>query len=327
MTDKDEPNEREDMHGVDEREGSTASMASKFDFASMVTPSKLDFTSMMAPSKLDFTSMMALSKFDFTSMVTPSKFDFTSMVTPSKLDFTSMMAPSKLDFTSMMAPSKLDFTSMMAPSKFDFTSMVTPSKFDFTSVMAPSKLDFTSVMAPSKLDFTSITTQFASALTRDLMGTSGGLPGIDMARRADLLSSDALRRLIDAARAVQPRAGLTDGVLDSVARASVLKSPAPLAADGLLVDDSFVVAAWIRDITQQAMRASGLEDRDLKEDATAIYVYLLVASIVLTLLVNFPLPAVIAGMLGASAHQPALYASKMSRKAFRALNAPPDDGD
>jgi hypothetical protein len=68
------------------------------------------------------------------------------------------------------------------------------------------------------------------------------------------------------------------------------------------------------------LAATGLSERDLKEDTVAAYVYLLVGSIVLALLLNLPVFAALGGMLGVAAHPPAKVAARVSRTVYRRLS-------
>uniref|UniRef100_UPI00196656D5 hypothetical protein n=1 Tax=Nocardioides sp. 616 TaxID=2268090 RepID=UPI00196656D5 len=141
-----------------------------------------------------------------------------------------------------------------------------------------------------------------------------------MARRASVLDVEELHRLVGAARDAAPKAVPTDEVIQAVVLKAVYAVPLPVDEQGLLVDDAALVSSWVAALVERALAAAGLSERDLKEDAVAGYVYLLVGSIVFALLLNLPVFAGLGGMLGIAAHPPAKVAAKVSRTVYRRLN-------
>jgi hypothetical protein len=91
----------------------------------------------------------------------------------------------------------------------------------------------------------------------------------------------------------------------------------------LLTDDGRAVETWVSALVVWVTERSGIGERDLAEDAAVAYIYLLVSAVLVALLLQLPIPAVVAGLLGIGAHGPAKVAARLSRSAYRAL----DPGD
>lgn len=109
-------------------------------------------------------------------------------------------------------------------------------------------------------------------------------------------------------------------VVEAVTRRAAGGNAPPTDRDGFLIEDLAVVSNWIGGLVGGVLEATGLAERDLQEDAVAAYVYMLVGSIVLVLLINLPLVAALGGLVGVAAHPPAKSASKIARIVYRRIN-------
>jgi hypothetical protein len=136
-----------------------------------------------------------------------------------------------------------------------------------------------------------------------------------IANQAALIDLSGVRAIVDQARAFDSAALRADRIIEAVARRATYVTPPTLDANGLLVDAA-TASRWVSDLVTQVLTVTGLSERDLKEEAVAAYVYLLVAAVVFAMLLNLPLFAALGGMLGFAAHPPAKVAFKLSRSAY-----------
>jgi hypothetical protein len=178
------------------------------------------------------------------------------------------------------------------------------------------RYDTTALMraAMPTLDTASLLRQLSDELVAHLIDTQ------DPIRRPHIVAFSDLEQLGEAARQLEPDGFNVNDTLGRALRGAAVLIP-PTAGDGLLSDDSSVVGRWVSTVMQQVLDASGLSERDLLEDAVAACVYVTTFSLVVALLVQFPLMLSLAGLTGlGSAHGAGCTASKLARQGLQTLD-------
>lgn len=168
------------------------------------------------------------------------------------------------------------------------------------------------------LPFAAIGEQVASQVSAELAGSNTGW--LRFSTTVNLRAQ--AQRVQGAARQAAAEPAEVTAAVREITRASTAQQ-VPLDHDGLLASDAGRVQEWVRSITVMVLER--IPARDWAEEAVVVYVWLLVWSICLALLINYPLPDVVDQLLGLSgmpvtAAGPATVAAKIARKDYRGLN-------